>query len=89
MKKVIVVNKLTNRQAVQDIKDDLNSVFPNSDGEAIALEIAKHVFDIFYDDIDNAVSASHHDSNLHKRIFAGKRRPFFNASMKQGTVSVI
>lgn len=61
MKKATVLNKLTNRQAVQDIKDNLNSVFPNSDGEAIALEIAKHVFDIFYDDIDNAVSASRHD----------------------------
>jgi len=50
MEKVEVFKKMSNEQVIMDIKNDLDSIIPAQESEAISLDIAKRVFALFFDD---------------------------------------
>lgn len=67
----MTMNKRTNKletmkanQVIFDIKAYLNAITPQTEGDAISLDIAKRVFPFFFDNIASSTSISVHDKVL-------------------------
>lgn len=67
IKQISKVETLNANQVVLDIKANMDAVTPQTEGESIALDIARRVFPVFFDDIANGTTSKSfggHDKDL-------------------------